>query len=255
MNGISRLSPAILFLLPLALACGQADPESQSDTLPETNTEISSVADVIARAAENWGGVDRLGALTTVRADFTYHEPDGPVTHEIGRPNLVRSTGGDRYTSVFDGRNAAFLHYVDREGNTRDPFLVEEDEVKDWELEKAWVFPAFFDHPAEYLGLQTKDGSEVHVLRVTLPLGARVDYFLDAESFLVIRAEGLAIIGETTYESGREYFDYQDFDGILYPTRMTYFYGDGEPQPGSIGSVEFNVAFPDDHFVIPETLR
>ena len=57
------------------------------------------------------------------------------------------------------------------------------DETKDWELEKAWVFPAFFDHPAEYLGLQQVGESEAHVLRVLLPLGARVDYFLDSESF------------------------------------------------------------------------
>lgn len=255
MNPISRLRPTILLLLPLALACERSDSESQSGTAREPDPAIDSVAEVIARAADSWGGVDRLGALTSVRADFTYNEADGPVTHEIGRPNFVRSTGGDRYTSVFDGRHAAFLHYVDREGNTREPFLVEEDEVKDWELEKAWVFPAFFDHPAEYLGRQAMNGSETHVLRVNLPLGARVDYFLDAGSYLVIRAEGLAIIGGTTYESAREYYDFQEFDGILYPTRMTYFYGDEGPRPGTIGSVEFNVVFPADHFVIPETLR
>jgi hypothetical protein len=255
MNRIRLPHPAILLLLPLALSCGQADSEKQEGGEANSSSAITSAAEVIARAAENWGGTERLQTLTTLRAAFTYDEADGPVTHDIGRPDQVRSTGGERYISVFDGHQAAFLRYVDRDGNNRDPFLVEGDEVKDWELEKAWVFPAFFDHPAEYLGLETIGGSDLHVLRVNLPLGARIDYLLDAESFLVIRAEGLARIGETTFKSGREYSDFQEFDGILYPTRMTYFYGDGEPQPGTIGSVEFNVAFPADHFVIPEALR
>ena len=246
-------SVSFLLFLFLALSCERNGPDVQA--ADESAPEIASGADVIARAADNWGGRERLDALSTIRAEFTYDEADGPVTHDIARPNLVRSTGGDRYTSVFDGHRAAFLHYVDREGNAREPFLVEEDEVKDWELEKAWVFPAFFDHPAEYLGVENLGGSSVHVLRVNLPLGARVDYFLDAGSFLVVRAEGLATIGGTNYGSGREFFDFQEIDGILYPTRMTYFYGDGDPQPGTIGPIVFNVSFPANHFVVPAALR
>ena len=90
---------------------------------------------------------------------------------------------GKRYVGVFDGRHAAFLRSKDREGTPRDRYLVAEDEVKDWELEKAWVFPAFFDHPAEYLGERAWNGASVHVLRVNLPLGARADYFVDGASY------------------------------------------------------------------------
>jgi hypothetical protein len=244
-----------VLLLPLILACAPGQ-QGSGNTPHEADAPAAlTTTDVISRAADNWGGMERVDALQTLRAQFTYHEADGPVTHDVGRPNLVRSTGGERYISVFDGHRAAFVVYMDREGNSRDPFIVEEEEVKDWEMEKAWVFPAFFDHPAEYLGLQQLEETPAHVLRVMLPLGARMDYFLDAESFLVIRAEGLATIGETTYESAREYFDFELTDGVLYPTRMTYFYGDGEPNPGTIGGLEIDSDFPPDHFLIPEDLR
>jgi hypothetical protein len=81
-----------------------------------------------------------------------------------------------------------------------------------------------------------------------------VDYFLDAETFLVVRIEGLTTIGGVQYRSGRSYFDFEDTDGVLYPTRMTYFYG-GEPEAGTIGGLEVNPEFPPDHFRIPDTVR
>ena len=233
-------------LLPFAISCTPADRDS---SVPLT------AGDVIARAAENWGGTERLAALQTLRAQLTFHEHDYLVTVDVARPNLVRTTGGDQYISVFDGEAAGFLKMTARDGTPVDPFVVEEEQVKDWELEKAWVFPAFFDHPAEYLGLQPTGEDTVHVLRVMLPLGARVDYFLDTESFLVLGAEGLATIGEDTYSSGRTFYDFQETDGVLYPTRMEFFFGDAEPEPGTIEGVEFDVQFPPDHFTIPDSIR
>lgn len=227
-----------------AIACGPGRPSA-----PLT------ADDVIARAAENWGGMERLGGLSTLRVEMTFHEHDYLVTVDVARPNLVRTTGGDQYISVFDGAEAGFLKMTARDGTPTDPFRVEEEQVKDWELEKAWVFPAFFDHPAEYLGLRQVGEDSVHVLRVMLPLGARVDYYLDTESFLVVGGEALATIGETTWVSGRTFSGFQETDGILYPTTMEFFFGDADPEPGTFEGVEFNVTFPPDYFVIPDSIQ
>ena len=98
------------------------------------------------------------------------------------------------------------------------------------------------------------DGNSVHTLRVQLPLGATVDYYVDAATFTTIRAEATATIGENTYTSGRIYGDFENRNGVLYPTTMHYFFGDAEPQTASIDVVEFGVGFPEGHFAIPEGL-
>jgi len=199
--------------------------------------------------------MERLENLSALRAQITYHEHDYPVTIDVSRPNLVRSTGGERYISVFDGERAAFLHYVDRDGIPSDPFLVDEEEVKDWEAEIAWIFPAYFDHPSEYLGLRSVEGDSLHVLQVILPLGVRMEYCLDPLTFLLRRAEAYATIRGVTHHSGRIYHDYRDVEGVKYPSHMEFFYGEGKPQPAVFETVEFDVEFPPEHFLIPENLR
>lgn len=220
----------------------------------ERPAEPQTAEEVVARVATTWGGPSHLDALRGVRVEVTYPDHDYLVTVEIERPNRVRTTGGERYISVFDGERAGFLHRIDRDGVEVGPSLVDPEEVKDWELEVAWLFPAFFDHPAEYLGMESIDGRSVHVLRVQLPLGVAVTYYVDAETFTTIRAEATATIGENTYTSGRIFGDFENRNGVLYPTTMGYFFGDGEPQTASINMVEFGVSFPEGHFALPEGL-
>jgi hypothetical protein len=238
------MNTTVSLTLLVSVACG---PKEQ---IPESY----AVDEIVSLAAEAWGGTERIAAIGGLRAEITYEGHGDPVTIEIGRPNQVRSTGGERYVSVFDGERAAFLHQINRDGEETGPHLVNMDEVKDWELEMAWIFPAFFDHPAEYQGMESSDGVQVHVLRVALPLGAQVDYYIDGETFTVLRAEATATIGEMTYTSGRIYSDHQVVDGVLFPTRMQFFYGDGEPQEATIDVVEFGVTFPEGHFAIPDDL-
>jgi len=149
---------------------------------------------------------------------------------------------------------AAFLKYMDHEGNALQPFLITEDNVKDFELEIAWLFPAFFDHPTEYLGRRELDGVEVHVLRVALPLGAPLEYYLDGQTFLPVRAEGSTVHEGKKYTLGRLYHDYAEVDGVFYPTRMELLAKASEPEPAIIESLEFDVKFAPEHFAIPDSL-
>jgi hypothetical protein len=56
----------------------------------------------------------------------------------------------------------------------QDPELIEAKYLKDLELDIAFVFPAFFDYPSEYLGREVVEGTDTHKLGVTLPLGVRL---------------------------------------------------------------------------------
>jgi len=201
---------------------------------------------------ESWGGRERLDALRGIRAEVTYAGHEYLVTHEIERPNRGRNTGGDQYISVFDGERAGFLHQIDRDGVEQGPSLVDPEFVKDWELEIAWIFPTFFDHAAELLGKRDLEGDSAYLLRVELPLGAMVDYFIDSETFRTVRAEATVAIMDTTFTMGRIYADHQITDGILYPKTMMFYFGDGEPETATIDVVEFGVSFPEGHFDMPE---
>jgi hypothetical protein len=116
----------------------------------------------------------------------------------------------------------------------------------------AWYVPAFFDHPAEYLGMETVDGIETHILQVTLPLGAVMTYNLDAETYLVYRAALRVVLYGEEYQSERTFLDYRSVDGILYPHAFTYASRDGtEVLTAAMESIEFNVHLGDDRFAVP----
>jgi len=232
------------FLLLIASGCTMGNRHEE----PQTSEEV------VLRAAETWGGEERLDELRGMRVEVIYEDHDYLVTHEIERPNRVRTTGGDQYVSLFDGERAGFSHRIDGDGNEVGPSLVGPEEAKDWELEIAWIFPAFFDHAAELLGKRDFEGDSAYLLRVQLPLGATVDYYVDSEAFTTVRVEATVTIREETYTMGRIYADYQSMDGILYPATMLFYFGDQEPQTATIDVVEFGVSFPEGHFELPEGL-
>lgn len=211
------------------------------------------VREVVGRAAEAWGGAQRVAEMENLSVRVVYSGHDYPVTVDFTRPGKVRVTGGDRYVSVFDGTAAAFLKNHDRDGNPLAPSAVPAAEVKDWELEAAWLFPAFFDHPATYQGRQLVEGDPVHVLRVPLPLGAQVDYFVDAKTYLVRKAEATTVIDGTTYTMGRVYHDFRRTSGVLYAAAMDCTFEDNV-EPATIEALDTDVSFPTEHFRIPAAL-
>jgi len=196
---------------------------------------------LIDECAQAMGGID---SLETMRLVQSWPDHEGLIRYEFRRPNLVRM--GD--SLVFDGQQASWLPGMSPDGT----LLVPQEEWKDFEADMAWYVPAFFDHPAEYLGMETVDGIETHILQVTLPLGAVMTYNLDAETYLVYRAALRVVLYGEEYQSERTFLDYRSVDGILYPHAFTYASRDGtEVLTAAMESIEFNVHLGDDRFAVP----
>ena len=226
-----RLAILVILLCSLGILC---------KTKPITSEEI------IAKCAEAMGGMEKINSVHTLRfrAVFPDHGSH-PLVYEIKRPNLSMNPA---INLVFDGQRACFLKGQD---NKSAPELVDQEEWKDFEVEIAKKFPAFFDHSAEYKGEETSNEKTYYKLAVTLPLGAQMTYFIDKDNFLISKITADFILNGKEYHSEQECSDYREVEGILFPYGFTYDSRTGQMK-GWIHSIAINFPVSDDYFKLPE---
>jgi len=239
-GGILGIDGAVL-LLAAAVASGGGASE------PATRDEI------VARCAEALGGADRIAAVRTLRFEVSYADTNIVQRIEIARPNRIRSEGNA--VLVFDGARAAFLKGAPST-NGRDPGvqLVEAEAWRDFEVDIAFLFPAFFDYPGEYAGLDTLDAQTFHKIVVALPMGIRMTYFLDAGTFLPRRIVADFPYGGVVYHPERMVDDYRETGGVLFPRAFTSS-GWGLRGAATVTSLELNVSLNDERFTLPSSLE
>jgi len=207
--------------------------------------ETLTVEEVVEQAIDAMGGAERLDAFRTLKIVMSW--PDhGILRTEIERPNHARL--GEN--GVFDGERYALFHRI---SGTSDwcAELAPANEWLDGEVDIAWFVPAFLDQPAEYLGTELLGDTETHVLRVILPLGAEMTYYLDPETYLVLRISSRIMIGETEFTPERSYTDYREVDGIMLPFSFTYPGRVEGVLTATVLSYQVDIAFDADNFLIP----
>jgi outer membrane lipoprotein-sorting protein len=218
----------------LILGCGAPpEQEAESPTLP-------TAEEIVAACAEAYGGVERLEAMRTFRI-ITSWDGAEPGVVDIRRPNLMRTEG--RSILVFDGERAATL-------GPNGPELLDEGVWKDFEIDLAFRFPAFFDYPAALVGTDTVAGVETHELRVTLPLGTEVSYFIDGNTFLPVRAITEVTIDGVDYTPEIVFGEFVEVEGVLFPSTYRQGWLPETAQDAVLQSAAVNVVLPDDHFTI-----
>ena len=200
---------------------------------------------IVARCAEAMGGMDNIQKIKTIRIHAVYPDHgDHPLILEIRRPNL---SFNPQANLVFDGKRLCFLNGSDHKSG---PELVDPEEWKDGDTDIAYNFPAFFDYAAEYLGTDTIDRRTFHKLLVALPLGAEMTYWIDAQTFLPVKAAARSIMYGKEFNSRRDYSDFRETGGVFLPYGFTYGSRYGQIQ-GKVESIDINPVFPEDHFRIP----
>lgn len=207
---------------------------------------------IVALTAEAMTGGGRIEDLTTLRIRMVYPDHDYPVVTELRRPNRLRTEGVGSYVLVFDGERGAFLERpLAEDGTPQGPELIDPKYLKDLELDIAFVFPAFFDHPSEYLGREVAEGVETHKLSVVLPLGVRTIYFIDAATYLPIKVVADVTVEGTEYHPGRVFSDYEDHGDMMYPRSVTYWWVADDVETAVVETVEVNLPLGEDRFLIP----
>ena len=208
-----------------------------------------SAEEIISRCAEAMGGIQNIGNLRTLRMYRIYPDHgEHPLIFEMKRPNQSRDAGGQL---VFDGKRACWIRGVD--GNSK-PELVAPEEWIDFEVEIACVFPAIFEYTTEYIGIEKIDRHDFYKLKVNLPLGAAITYFIDDETFLITKANAHFKMNDKEINAYRDYFDYREVNDIYLPFGFTYGSRYGQIK-GWVEAYEVNIPFDAGYFKIPDELN
>jgi hypothetical protein len=195
-----------------------------------------------------------MDELKSIYVEGFFHGREIPNKMTIKRPNLFRNDVKSGVL-VFDGKRAAWAERKpDDEGNPRHPEMIDSAYWMHFEVDIAIAFPAYFDYPAEYKGITKISDKEAHELKVDLPLGSFVIYFIDTESFLVTRRL-------VSWEGNPEddlwenlVTNYVDHNGFLFPDGYTFDGQEGQ-ETGYYKNVKFNIDPKDELFEIPEELK
>jgi len=219
---------------------------------PAGGAEISK-EEIIQKAWKAMFGELKNEDVKSFYVEALFHGATVPSRMTVKRPNLFRNEVSSGVL-VFDGKRAAWAKQgPDEKGNPRGPELIGPESWRHFEVDIAVLIPAFFDYPAEYKGRETEEGTEAHVLRVDLPLGSFVTYFVDAKTFLVTKrlVNWNGVEGED-WENLLD--DYADFNGIRFPTACRYPGRNGQ-EKGTYQNVKININPADELFVLPAGLE
>jgi len=219
------------------------------------DTEPTMTKDeVIGKAWTAMFGERRDGEVRSLAVDAYFHGSTVPSRMTVKRPNFIRNELRDGVL-VFDGKRAAWVERKpDENGKPRGPELIEPQYWRHFEVDIALLFPAFFDHSSELRGIEQVNGSDAYVLLVPLPLGGRVTYFVDTESFLVTRRL-VSWNGSDDPTPWENLVDgWLDVDGIRFPDGYV-FEGRQGREKGIYTNVRFNVEPADALFEIPDGLQ
>ena len=218
-----------------------------------------TVDEILAKYYDACGGLAKLKAVNTMRVTGTMTMGQGmeaPFTIERKRPGLRRmefTLQGMTGIQAFDGSKTWSVM----------PFMGKKDpEVGTDEDNKNALDDADFDgplvdykskgHVVELMGKEPVEGADAFKLKVTKKSGNVEYYFLDAETYLMVKTQskikrrGTEMEGETTYS------DYKDVDGLMQPFSMEI--GAKEmpvKQKLTFSKIEMNVALDDTRFAVP----
>lgn len=104
------------------------------------------------------------------------------------------------------------------------------------------------------VGLEFIDGCDVFHLSATDVLDERVDFYIDQETYRIVRLETSHWAGETTDRLVYKLTDYRDVDGFVTPFHVALVSPDAIAFELTVERIEFGVSHPPSAFRPPEEL-
>ena len=203
---------ALSLLVSLALVLAAPAPAMDTDQL-------------IAKHIEARGGAESLRALRSIRRQGHLIIPG--ANYDISASALVVRSGGVRNElslqgltaiNAYDGKEA---WKVDPFEGRKDPERMSADESKPLllqsDLDSPLVDYKSKGHSVEYLGLDDIDGTPAHKLRVHLKSGDEVVYYIDPDTYMIIRDVQKQLIRGAEQETETDYGEYEKADGVYVP--------------------------------------
>lgn len=215
--------------------------------------------EILTKNFEAKGGVDKLKALQSVRFTGKMSLGGGmeaPFTMTKKRPEMMRldfTIQGMTASQAYDGKGGwalmPFLGKKDAEPMSGD-MLKDAKEQADFDG-PTWDYKAK-GNTVELLGKADIEGTPAYKLHVVTKDGSDMLLYLDAESFLEVKAEAKRKVQGQEVEGETSFGNYQEFNGLLFPMSME-MKQKGAPagQTITIEKVEINPTVADDAFKMP----
>lgn len=236
-------------LLALAALLASAAPAATAQSLDE----------IVAKHFEAQGGAERLKRVQTMRLTGTMLVGPGmeaPFTLEKKRPGKSRlefSLGGMTGVRAFDGKGGWQL--MPFMGQTQ-PEALSPDEAKDAEGQADFDGPLMDwkakGHTLELAGREPVDGADAFKLQLTRKSGQAETYYLDAETFLIVKFTGKRVMRGTEVVGETLLGDYKEVGGLLLPfSRTSGVVGSDRRQAMAFDKIEIDVPIDDARFAMP----
>jgi len=169
-----------------------------------------------AEALRSVKSIHRQGHLVIPGANF-----DISASILVVRGSGVRdefAMQGLTFINAYDGKEA---WKVDPSEGRKDPERMSADEAKSLVLQSDLDSPLVDykakGHSVEYLGLDDVDGTPAHKLRVHLKSGDEVVYYIDPDTYMIIRDVQKQLVRGAEQETETDYGEYEKAGGVYVP--------------------------------------
>lgn len=218
-----------------------------------------TVDEILAKHYEAQGGLEKLKALNSRRVTGTMGVGPGmeaPFTMENKRPGMRRiefTLQGMTGIQAFDGEKAwSVMPFMGK----KDPEVASDEdnqkEKDDADFDGALVDWKAKGHTVELAGKESIEGADAYKLKVTKKNGDVETYYVDTETYLLVKQEGKVKRRGTEMESEMFFSDYKDVDGYMVPFSMEQgAKGMPQRQKMTFSKIELNVPIEDSRFKMP----
>jgi outer membrane lipoprotein-sorting protein len=233
----------------LTLAAAAVSPAAGAQTVDE----------LIAKNVEARGGLDKMKAVQAVRMSGKMTMGPGieaPISLEIKRPANIRmefTIQGMTGVQAYDGKSGWSINPFGK----KEPEPMSPEDLKEVQ-EQADIDGPLVDykakgHAVELVGKEKVEGSDAYKLKITLRGGDVRHVYLDADSYLEIKAESKRMIRGSEVEVESTIGDYKEVGGLLYPHSIENgAKGRPEKQNIVVDKIEVNPPLDDARFKMPE---
>lgn len=220
-------------------------------------TFAMDVDELVAKAIEAQGGAAALQAVQSQKATgkFVTQGMEIPFTMVQMRPNLLRvdaSVMGMTIVQAFDGTAGWSINPMT---GSQDARPMSEVETKGFRLQADmdgqllnWAARGY---AAEYVGPEEVEGTAAHHLRVDTKLDIVMDFWFDAESFLLLKQNLKMKIDQGEFETQNYPSDYRQQGGLTFAFAIETRQGDQVVNQIVIDTIELGVTVDPALFVMP----
>ncbi len=219
--------------------------------------------EIIAHNVEARGGADKLHALAALKRSGRLVIPGLRV--ELKVVEWKTAAGAYRQDVTLQGLTAVQSYdgheawQVQPFEGRKDPSRMSADEAKGFalaaDIEGPFVGYKAKGHSVEYLGSEDVDGTPAHKIRVHLKWGDEATYWIDPDTWMVIRELDRQTIRGAEQLSETDYGEYEKVNGVYVPMAEEQGPKGSEParrQKFVYDAAEANGAVPPGGFAFPD---